>query len=273
MLAEQLRAEKAVADAARQEAEIANRAKTQFFTAASHDLRQPLHAMGLFAEALRAAHPRARGGAARQQHQRIGRRARGPVLRAARHHPDRQRRGRGQSAELLDRRHLPQASPALRADGVREGALPALSRRPARRARRPAAGRADPPQPGRRTRSATPTTARCWSAPGARRAHPLQVWDTGPGIGDEERARVFEEFYQVPGTPTAALGEQKKGLGLGLAIVKRLARADAGAARAALQARPRLGLHARAAGRHGAAPAGSASSRARGRSASRSTAG
>ena len=53
-LAVQLRAEKAVADAARHEAEVANRAKTQFFTAASHDLRQPLHAMGLFAEALRA---------------------------------------------------------------------------------------------------------------------------------------------------------------------------------------------------------------------------
>ena len=49
----QLRAEKAVADAARREAEAANRAKTQFFAAASHDLRQPLHAMGLFAEALR----------------------------------------------------------------------------------------------------------------------------------------------------------------------------------------------------------------------------
>ncbi|MFX8887240.1 histidine kinase dimerization/phospho-acceptor domain-containing protein, partial [Acinetobacter baumannii] len=31
----------------------ANRAKTQFFSAASHDLRQPLHALGLFAEALR----------------------------------------------------------------------------------------------------------------------------------------------------------------------------------------------------------------------------
>ncbi|MEO5698029.1 MAG: HAMP domain-containing sensor histidine kinase, partial [Burkholderiaceae bacterium] len=53
MLADQLRAEKAVADAARHEAEVANRAKTQFFAAASHDLRQPLHAMGLFAEALR----------------------------------------------------------------------------------------------------------------------------------------------------------------------------------------------------------------------------
>src|SRR6185369_16945400 len=53
-LAVQLGAEKAVADAARAEAEVANRAKTQFFAAASHDLRQPLHAMGLFAEALRA---------------------------------------------------------------------------------------------------------------------------------------------------------------------------------------------------------------------------
>jgi two-component system, sensor histidine kinase len=49
----ELRLEKQAAEAARQEAEVANRAKTQFFAAASHDLRQPLHAMGLFAEALR----------------------------------------------------------------------------------------------------------------------------------------------------------------------------------------------------------------------------
>jgi signal transduction histidine kinase len=52
-LAGQLRIEKAQADVARREAEIANRAKTQFLAAASHDLRQPLHALGLFAEALR----------------------------------------------------------------------------------------------------------------------------------------------------------------------------------------------------------------------------
>ncbi|HWI10538.1 MAG TPA: HAMP domain-containing sensor histidine kinase, partial [Burkholderiaceae bacterium] len=52
-LAAQLRVETLAAEGARREAEIANRAKTQFFTAASHDLRQPLHAMGLFAEALR----------------------------------------------------------------------------------------------------------------------------------------------------------------------------------------------------------------------------
>src|SRR5207248_7948795 len=51
-LIEELRAQKAIAEQARHEAEAANRSKTQFFAAASHDLRQPLHAMGLFAAAL-----------------------------------------------------------------------------------------------------------------------------------------------------------------------------------------------------------------------------
>src|SRR5439155_21749260 len=50
----------------------------------------------------------------------------------------------------------------------------------------------------------------------------LQIWDTGVGIREEERARIFEEFYQVPNTD-AVSPEQRKGLGLGLAIVKRLA--------------------------------------------------
>ena len=52
-LAAQLQVEMGVSDSARRAAEAASRAKTQFFAAASHDLRQPLHAMGLFAEALR----------------------------------------------------------------------------------------------------------------------------------------------------------------------------------------------------------------------------
>jgi len=52
MLADKLAAQNVDLETARIEAEQANRAKTQFFAAASHDLRQPLHAMGLFASAL-----------------------------------------------------------------------------------------------------------------------------------------------------------------------------------------------------------------------------
>lgn len=51
-LATQLTAQNRELDQARNTAELASRAKTRFFAAASHDLRQPLHAMGLFAAAL-----------------------------------------------------------------------------------------------------------------------------------------------------------------------------------------------------------------------------
>jgi two-component system, sensor histidine kinase len=45
----------------------------------------------------------------------------------------------------------------------------------------------------------------------------FQVFDTGIGIADEERARIFGEFYQVPNVAR----EREHGLGLGLAIVSR----------------------------------------------------
>jgi signal transduction histidine kinase/CheY-like chemotaxis protein len=48
----ELQAQTQAAVEARANAETANRAKSQFLAAASHDLRQPLHAMGLFAAAL-----------------------------------------------------------------------------------------------------------------------------------------------------------------------------------------------------------------------------
>jgi signal transduction histidine kinase/CheY-like chemotaxis protein len=47
----------------------------------------------------------------------------------------------------------------------------------------------------------------------------LEVWDTGVGIPADQRERIFEEFYQ--GRPAA--GDTAPGLGLGLAIVRRLA--------------------------------------------------
>ena len=45
----------------------------------------------------------------------------------------------------------------------------------------------------------------------------LQIWDTGPGIAEEHREAIFEEFFRIgaPGTG------QEKGLGLGLSIVRR----------------------------------------------------
>ena len=49
----------------------------------------------------------------------------------------------------------------------------------------------------------------------------LEVRDNGPGIASEHQAAIFAEFYQVGNTAR----EQNKGLGLGLSIVDRLARA------------------------------------------------
>ena len=48
----------------------------------------------------------------------------------------------------------------------------------------------------------------------------VEVWDTGIGIGAAELPRVFDEFYQVGRGERA----RSRGLGMGLAIVKRLAR-------------------------------------------------
>ena len=48
----------------------------------------------------------------------------------------------------------------------------------------------------------------------------IEVWDTGPGIAPEKHALVFQEFTQL-GNPDR---DRRKGLGLGLAIVERLAR-------------------------------------------------
>ncbi len=47
----------------------------------------------------------------------------------------------------------------------------------------------------------------------------LAVWDTGRGIGAEHLSRVFDEFYQVDNLHR----DSARGLGIGLAIVKRLA--------------------------------------------------
>jgi signal transduction histidine kinase/ActR/RegA family two-component response regulator len=51
---------------------------------------------------------------------------------------------------------------------------------------------------------------------GARLA--VQIWDTGRGIPEDQRERIFQEFYRVANQER----DHAKGLGLGLAIVRRL---------------------------------------------------
>ncbi|MFL6663086.1 MAG: hybrid sensor histidine kinase/response regulator [Rhizobacter sp.] len=48
----------------------------------------------------------------------------------------------------------------------------------------------------------------------------LEVWDSGIGISEHELPRIFAEFYQVANPER----DRSKGLGMGLAIVERLAR-------------------------------------------------
>jgi signal transduction histidine kinase/ActR/RegA family two-component response regulator len=48
----------------------------------------------------------------------------------------------------------------------------------------------------------------------------VEVWDSGRGIDDKEVPRIFDEFYQVGNLER----DRSKGLGMGLAIVRRIAR-------------------------------------------------
>ena len=223
-LAVQLQQEKAAADAARRVAETANRAKTQFFAAASHDLRQPLHAMGLFAEALRA---KSRGDEEVTH-----------LVNSINSSVDALE---GLFGELLDitridtggvdvqpqhfalrdlfQRLKLQYEPTAFEKGL------ALRFRGAHHA-----AHADPVLVDRIVRNLLSNAIRYTEDGGvlvsARRRgeHVLvQVRDTGVGIAPSEQSRVFDEFYQVNGRrPLAA--NQAKGLGLGLSIVQRLAR-------------------------------------------------
>ena len=65
-------------------------------------------------------------------------------------------------------------------------------------------------------------------AGGAAAALRLTVEDSGPGIPEAERPKLFGKFYQVPGSRAIASGP--KGTGLGLYIVKSIVEAHGGSA-------------------------------------------
>ena len=54
----------------------------------------------------------------------------------------------------------------------------------------------------------------------------LRVFDRGPGVPPDQRARIFEPFYRLPGA-----SERDGGVGLGLALVKSIAERHGGSVR------------------------------------------
>ena len=54
----------------------------------------------------------------------------------------------------------------------------------------------------------------------------LRVCDRGPGVPPDQRERIFEPFYRLPGA-----SEREGGVGLGLALVKSIAERHGGSVR------------------------------------------
>jgi len=54
----------------------------------------------------------------------------------------------------------------------------------------------------------------------------LRVNDRGPGVPPEQRERIFEPFYRLPGA-----SERHGGVGLGLSLVRTIAQRHHGSAR------------------------------------------
>lgn len=221
MLAARLGRQNVELDRARIAAEQASRAKTRFFAAASHDLRQPLHAIGLFVDLLTG-------------------RMRNPQ--------DRRLVGNIETSvaaletlfdALLDISKIDAGAirPAvvdfdprslierLRGDFEAEAGAKGL-----RLHLHSGAGgsfvRSDPLLVERILRNLIANAIRYTERGGVlvalrRRGERLnlEVWDTGIGIAADQQEAIFEEFFQL-GNPERG---QDKGLGLGLSIVRRLA--------------------------------------------------
>lgn len=203
----------------KQIAEQANLAKSQFLAAASHDLRQPVHALGLFVGAL------------------SGRKM---------DHPSRRLLEQVEKSVaaldelfvgLLDISKLdagavqvhrkPVALAPMLDRLIRDHADEALAKRIFLR-QRPCAAivDSDPVLLDRILRNILSNAVRHTDRGGVlvgcrprAGSIAIDIWDSGRGIPQEEHDRIFQEFYQIDNPER----DRSKGVGLGLAIVRRSA--------------------------------------------------
>jgi signal transduction histidine kinase len=215
--AEQARLE---AEQARHEAEEANTAKSKFLAAASHDLRQPIHAQGLFLDVL----------------------LHTPLSAQQRELAENISSTSAATADMLDTLLdfsrieagvvSPQILPFRMQDLLNkiecEFGVQADAKGLSYRSRETTLlAQSDPALVELITRNLVSNAIRYSDTGGllvaCRRRGDcavLEVWDTGIGIAPEQQAEVFKEFHQL-GNPER---DRRKGLGLGLAIAQGLAR-------------------------------------------------
>jgi two-component system, sensor histidine kinase len=203
---------------ARDEAERATRAKSRFFAAASHDLRQPLQALALFATAL-------------EQHvdtptaQNIVTSIKLALSTMEEMFDallDMSRLDAGVLVAQPDVFMVNDVLERLEVEFVPQAERKGLSLRVVPSS---AAVESDPALLGRILRNFLSNAVRYTDKGrillGCKRRGinlMIAVADTGPGIPEDERLNIFEEFFQGSDRPSSS------GLGLGLAIVQRLAR-------------------------------------------------
>jgi len=217
LLVGQLLNEKRVADEARRAAEEATRSKTKFFAAASHDLRQPLQAIGIYCSLLK-------------------KRAEGPVEPLAKSLSAAVDSLSKLVEELLEISRLDAGAIQPRLQQVLLDEMLAQVAQEFRplangkglelRVRKPSlAIESDPVLLARVLRNLLGNAIRYTASGGVLlAARPrgglvsIEVWDTGPGIHQSELSRVFDEFYRGE----SSKGEPASGFGLGLSIVRRI---------------------------------------------------
>lgn len=219
-LVTELRAESARAHAAQHAAERADQDKSRFLAAASHDLRQPLHAMGLFLEALQ------RSPLSEHQRTVLGH-AHAASSAAAEMLSTLLDYSRLEAGVVTVRSEAFAVQPLLTALEQEFGVQADAAGLVYRTRDTTAAAFADRALVGLVMHNFISNALRYTSRGGlliACRTRgkrlALEVWDTGPGIPQHQWEDIFQEFHQL-GNPER---DRRKGLGLGLAIVRRIAR-------------------------------------------------